>query len=59
VSLSWILWRLVTGSVPSRPLGVFRAAIGAAAVVKGFDLAAELADGQQIRWAEDWFATDM
>lgn len=39
----WWLRRLATRTVPARPLGVFRAAIGLAAVVHGFDLAALLA----------------
>lgn len=51
MSLSWTLWRLATGSVTSRPLGVFRAAIGVAAVAKGIDLANELASGLRMEWA--------
>jgi|SRR5215210_7696700 len=41
--MSWTLWRLATQSVTSRPLGVFRAAIGLAAVLKGAQLAPDLA----------------
>jgi uncharacterized membrane protein YphA (DoxX/SURF4 family) len=51
VSLSWALWGLVTRSVTSRPLGVFRVAIGVAAVVKGFEIAARLARKETIEWA--------
>ena len=43
MQLSGLAWRLATRVFPARPLGVFRAAIGLAAVVHGFDLAALLA----------------
>ena len=59
MSLSWALWRLGTGSVTSRPLGVFRAAIGVAAVVKGVDIAFRLRHEEKIWWEAVGLPTEL